>query len=403
LNPPTILGLTYTPTVVYVNASGGQAIVTGGFTFNGANGGVLSVTISVTNAAGSVVATTTTPVTGGANVSSGQLQGQVVVGTGTVGAYTVHATLTDMRGLVSNALTGPFQIAPSPWALKTPMPTTRRSFATAKSGGLAYLIGGEVPVAGPLPGASLALVEAYDPASDTWSSISPMPTARRAAAAATVNGVIYVFGGSGGVDLLATVEAFDTTTGMWSTRAPMPTPRRAAAATAVGSVICVFGGVGATGDLATTECYDPTTDKWTGALAAMPTMRDSLAAITVGATAYAIGGNNFVGGGTVGVGPVAAVESYDLASNTWATLTWFSTRRQGLGVVFVDNKVLAIGGEAITPIATIEAYDFSRGFATFKTDMPLPLTSVGAVEIGGLVYVFEQEHTLSYTPALDIL
>src|SRR5678816_1505497 len=78
----------------------------------------------------------------------------------------------------------------------------------------------------------------YDPAADSWKALAPMPIRRGAAAAATVNGKIYVVGGAalpaGQADgmvhpaqrhqVLGTVEEYDPATNSWRERRPMPTP-----------------------------------------------------------------------------------------------------------------------------------------------------------------------------------
>jgi hypothetical protein len=107
----------------------------------------------------------------------------------------------------------------------------RDYFAVAASGGLAYVIGGELLGTGSIPGPDSSLVDVYDPASGSWSAGVPLPTARRAPVAATVNGVIYVIGGSVNlVGEVGTVEAFDPSTNIWTAKADMPTPCAEAAA-----------------------------------------------------------------------------------------------------------------------------------------------------------------------------
>jgi hypothetical protein len=55
---------------------------------------------------------------------------------------------------------------------------------------------------------SLSAVEAYDPASNTWTKRPSMPTARGYMAAAAVNGVLYALGGHSGGEAVATNEAY---------------------------------------------------------------------------------------------------------------------------------------------------------------------------------------------------
>lgn len=82
------------------------------------------------------------------------------------------------------------------------MPTGRAFIAGDVVNGILYVLGGDNSTG------IVAIVEAYDPLTDTWTTASPMPTARTALAAAVVNGVLYAVGGAGGGPYLATNEAF---------------------------------------------------------------------------------------------------------------------------------------------------------------------------------------------------
>ena len=84
----------------------------------------------------------------------------------------------------------------------------------------------------------------YDPATDAWSELAPLPTAREHRGAAVVNGRIYVPGGrfetfenNTGVH-----EAYDPTTDEWQTLASLPTARSGTATAALDGRVLVFGG-----------------------------------------------------------------------------------------------------------------------------------------------------------------
>ena len=192
------------------------------------------------------------------------------------------------------------------WTSKADMPTPRVNHAAAAVNGKIYVFGGEAA------GSDLASVEEFDPATNTWTTKSPMPTARRNAAAAVVGNVIYVVGGCSvscyydGTGALATVERYDPATDTWLTSAPMPTARWALAAATLNGRIYAIGGLGNQGvHFTTVEEYDPTTDSWSGG-SPMSTPRQGHTANTVAGRIYVVGGHD-------GVSPdsyVGAVDEY---------------------------------------------------------------------------------------------
>ena len=130
------------------------------------------------------------------------------------------------------------------WTSKADMPTARIFFSTSVVDGKIYAIGGVL-----VTKAGLSTVEVYDPATDTWTTKTPMPTARHAHASAVVDGKIYVIGGGPeggadhtGPDALSVVEAYDPATDTWTTKADLPEPRGLLSANAVGGKIYAIGG-----------------------------------------------------------------------------------------------------------------------------------------------------------------
>ncbi|HUQ32701.1 MAG TPA: kelch repeat-containing protein [Pyrinomonadaceae bacterium] len=111
--------------------------------------------------------------------------------------------------------------------------------------------------------------------------------------AATVNGKLYVFGGSDGMgSSLATVEAYDPVTNTWTSRAPMPTARDLFGIAVANGIIYVIGGHVYGGNpsvLSTVVAYNPATNTWTTA-PSMPTARYSLSAGEINGVIYAVGG-----------------------------------------------------------------------------------------------------------------
>jgi N-acetylneuraminic acid mutarotase len=142
------------------------------------------------------------------------------------------------------------------WSLKSPMRTARMSLAIAEVNGTLYAIGGE------LNGNSVVgTVEAYNPATDTWTTRASMPTPRLGLAAATVNGIIYAVGGAteSGFEsthsFLSTVEAYDPATDAWTTTRPMPTPRSFLGTGVINDTLYAAGGTVSNTGLTTMEAF----------------------------------------------------------------------------------------------------------------------------------------------------
>lgn len=117
-----------------------------------------------------------------------------------------------------------------------------------------------------------------------------MPTPRSGLGVAVVNGILYAVGGS---SWSGEVQAYDPATNTWTTKASIPTKRAGLGTGVVNGLIYAVGGVPIPGDtqgfLSTVEAYDPITNKWT-TNAKMPTPRTELGVGVLGNTLYAIGG-----------------------------------------------------------------------------------------------------------------
>lgn len=158
-----------------------------------------------------------------------------------------------------------------------------------------------------------------------WVTLAPLPVAKTAMAVATgTDGRIYVFGGTDNATQdYADAEVYDPTRNAWTLIAPLPAAESYASATlGADGKIYIFGGFNSrTGQsLRNVFAYDPKTDKYacsgtfagcaSNNLAPMPTPRSVMAiALTVDGMIWTIGGFTST--------PVATVEVYAPASNTW--------------------------------------------------------------------------------------
>jgi len=131
----------------------------------------------------------------------------------------------------------------------------------------------------------------YDPATNRWHNVAPIPTPRDHLTAAAVGGIVYAIGGrpfnpDHNYDL---VEAYDPATNRWTKKAPMPSRRGGLASAALDGKIHAFGGETRSSVFDNHEVYDPVTDRWSSA-PPLPTARHGLGAATVSDKIYVIGG-----------------------------------------------------------------------------------------------------------------
>lgn len=140
------------------------------------------------------------------------------------------------------------------WSSAAPLATRRNAAAAAVLDGKLYVIGGRAPGIRATDQSSLASVEVYDPATDTWRAGPDLPAARSGAAAVVVGGRLYLLGGestSGGVR--DTVHRLDPATGTWAELPRMPYAAHGLGAVVVGGAIVVMGGFSGPSDAVGTE------------------------------------------------------------------------------------------------------------------------------------------------------
>jgi N-acetylneuraminic acid mutarotase len=257
------------------------------------------------------------------------------------------------------------------WTQKKPMPHPLHHAAVTAHNGKMYLFGGfDLPPSGPPGWNPVNDAWEYDPTSDGWRALSPMPTARGGGVAAVASGKIYVIGGAGPTAdatsatirprqpqrSLGTVEEYDPGTNTWRTRSPLPTPCNHMGGEAVNGKIYVIGGrlsgafiIGLPGNINLVQAYDPATDSWV-TRAPMPTARSGLNTASLNGIIFAAGGE--VQDDKL-LAAFRAFEAYDPASDTWWQLPSMLLPRHECVMATLGNRIHVAGGtvqSAIVPL-----------------------------------------------------
>jgi N-acetylneuraminic acid mutarotase len=274
-----------------------------------------------------------------------------------------------------------FAIASNTWLKRADMPGARRSFAVTSlqntSGqSVVYVIGGIGPDNRPL-----SRVQAYNVATNTWSTrASTISALFYPDGAAAIGGKIYVTGGTRDFyNAFNALIVYDPAKNTWVHKRNMPTGSYQGVSGVIDNKLYVAAGC--IGGPCVFYRYDPATDIWTSLPA--PTEQHNAGVAGV------IGSKLYVTGGNLGFGDPGKLEVYDPATNAWTTKahmpvsTWFSAGAVVAGRLHVIGGYVenAADGTA-TPTRSNFVYD--PALDRWLTRAPLP-AGVGA---GGAAKVF---------------
>jgi N-acetylneuraminic acid mutarotase len=262
--------------------------------------------------------------------------------------------------------------------------TPRGAFTTQEVGGKIYVIGG-------FTGSDyITTIQVYDPATDSWDSIPNATgtfTARRGMSSVVVGGKIYTFGGangsggSNGSGALNNVEVFDPATNVWSTLPDMPTARWRSCAVLISGKIYVMGGY-VSGPVNTVEIFDTLTKTWSEGDTISFGARSDFAAEVINGKIYVVGGQ----------GDTVSPQVYDTEEKTWTipSTSGSYSERQGLSAALIDGEIYAFGGD--------DGGIYSNTFDVFNpatnawatpptTNLPVPRAGGCETMYNGKVYI----------------
>jgi serine/threonine protein kinase/N-acetylneuraminic acid mutarotase len=261
---------------------------------------------------------------------------------------------------------------------------------------------GKIWIAGGMLGheTTLDTVETFDPKNGLWQSQPSLPIPLNHATAATYRGEVVVIGGSQSGLADASDQVFVFRNGAWVRLPALKHARAAAASAVVGDKLIVVGGQNEKTLVTQTEIFDG--ESWQDA-AQMPTPREHLAAVSDGHYMYTIGGRFLTADKNS-----AALERFDPQSGQWETLVDMPTPRGSYGAVFIDGRIVAVGGEEPTQVlATVEMYDTASGKWSTLTPLGTPRHGEVVAAVDSAVYVIggagrpSHEGAIATVEALD--
>ncbi|HET6545112.1 MAG TPA: kelch repeat-containing protein, partial [Rhodanobacteraceae bacterium] len=246
---------------------------------------------------------------------------------------------------------------PSAWTSASPLPANLVRYAFAQDGDDLYVAGGVQD------GTVVGTLYRYDTASDSWTTLAPMPVATgEAPTGAFFNGKLYVVGGTG----ITVLNIYDIATDTWSSGTPFPDAGGSygAAGGAFNGKFFVAGGTGGVGN-PTLWVYDIATDTWSAGTA-VPNNYYMGGYQQVGQYVYMVG--SYGDSPQPPSGPLSALSGnpqrnaiapsangtatirldMSTATGTWTTGPAWTMNRADFGLAYDPgtNSLYAIGGDA---------------------------------------------------------
>ena len=237
--------------------------------------------------------------------------------------------------------------------------------------------------------------EVFDPSTNMWSALAPMPAAETHMAVATDGRFIYVAGGytfdprtTYQTFSTANVFRYDTSTNTWTTFVALPSARGAGALAYLDGQLHFVGGVN-TARAGQTEHWvlnlNNPSPQWTDSTP-LPISANHTATVVLNGKIYVVGGQTTSDDSST----IANVMKWDPANpSQWGMLANMPVRRSHAVVVASDDRILVAGGTTggDVPLDSVMVYNPETNAWSAHTSLPdARLASVGGV-IGNQIIV----------------
>jgi N-acetylneuraminic acid mutarotase len=290
----------------------------------------------------------------------------------------------------------------SSWKPLVSMRAARSSLQGAAVNGLFYAVGGN-------NGRDTAIVEAYDPASDAWTTVASLNApnhggdkGRYQGSAVGVNGKVYMMGGWTNSPPLPsnTLSIYDPSTNTWLPGPVIPGSGFTACSEAavIGSKIYLLNACnGFSGYVQQLSIFDTNTNKWTTGKNAPRNHNGGLGT--------ALNGKFYVTGGNDG-NYQPQVDVYDPATNMWTTVGSMPVNLASMAGDVINGKWYIVGGSDPTTNFenTLWIYDPATNTKPWTSGPAAPTArnSATAVTINGKLYVVGGSNSTGFLSTLEV-
>uniref|UniRef100_A0A8C8A0E8 Kelch-like family member 7 n=1 Tax=Oryzias sinensis TaxID=183150 RepID=A0A8C8A0E8_9TELE len=224
----------------------------------------------------------------------------------------------------------------------------------------------------------------FNPKDSSWTDIRCPFEKRRDATAVFWDNVVYILGGSQ-LFPIKRMDCYNVLKDSWYSKLGPPTPRDSLAACASQGKIYTSGG-SEVGSSASNlfECYDTRTESWQ--------VKTSMLMARCSHGSVEANGLVYVCGGTVGNNVSGRIlnncEVYDPNTQKWRELCGMKEARKNHGLVVVNNRIYAVGGQGpLGGLDSVEYYDIATNEWRSAAPMPWRGVTVKCAAVGEIIYV----------------
>ncbi|XP_062265323.1 kelch-like protein 7 isoform X2 [Platichthys flesus] len=224
----------------------------------------------------------------------------------------------------------------------------------------------------------------FNPKDSGWTDIRCPFEKRRDATAVFWDNVVYILGGSQ-LFPIKRMDCYNVLKDSWYSKLGPPTPRDSLAACASQGKIYTSGGseVGSSA-LNLFECYDTRTESWK-VKTSMLMARCSHGSVEAYGLIYVCGGTV---GNNVSGRILSNCEVFDPNTQQWRELCGMKEARKNHGLVVVNNRIYAVGGQGpLGGLDSLEYYDISSNEWCVASPMPWRGVTVKCAAVGNVIYV----------------
>lgn len=219
-------------------------------------------------------------------------------------------------------------------------------------------------------------------------------SARFRSGAVTFNGVIHVMGGDRTLpagNMVAEHYSYNPATDTWTLKTAIPSQGGAPAersgmgVIATTTKIYVIGG----GDNSAApsfaynvvQCYDPNTNSWDALKASLPTAIRDMCIGKIGDYVYVAGGINN------NATEIGDVSRYDIVNNSWSALTALPDTYSGSGSAVLNDQLYMVGGfKNAAASKGVLRFDPETASWLARADLPIALYETKCAVINGILY-----------------